>query len=222
MWISHSWSNVWFIHSCTSVWTHGLLSYSTDYDLYYHLFWCSNYATIWPLGATGSWLLCPLTWPHPSISTIVLFNKTKFPGSSCTFSVPALEAAFSQEAPIPFLEWYMETRSWHPFCWSIATQARRSPFSVTGYSSFLNNWWRNIFQLERKYSPNSQKHSPSHGQFIQHEYFLYQSDLHHIGYRNWSGSFSTALQCQVQVMHLLMISFIFCRHLAVLITCLLP
>lgn len=73
MWISHSWSNVWFIHSRTSVWTHGLLSYSTDYDLYYHLFWCSNYATIWPLGATGSWLLCPLTWPHPSISTIVHF-----------------------------------------------------------------------------------------------------------------------------------------------------
>lgn len=110
---------------------------------------------IWPLGATWSWLLCPLTWLHPSFSTFLLSTKTHFPGLSCTFSVLVLEADFSQGDFVPFSEWYVQTRSRHPFYWSIAVQALKSLFPVPDYTSFLNNWWKSTFQLQRKYPPHS-------------------------------------------------------------------
>lgn len=121
----------------------------------HNIFLMLEYCHVWPSGATWSWLLCPLTCPHPSFSTFLLSNKST--GSFVLSQSPSWKQTFPKKPWFILVNRVWRSQVMTPLLVDCGTQC---PFPVPGCTSFLNNWWRNVF-LHQRTSPHSQAHSLS-------------------------------------------------------------
>lgn len=97
-----------FIHSFVLlvVWTHGFLFHLMGCDPSLSFILMLKLHQIWPEEAPSSWLLCPFDMsPHP-LSTSLMSETTRCPGSPSAFSNPDWESTFPPKRRIHFGEEY--------------------------------------------------------------------------------------------------------------------